>query len=103
MSETASNKDYKGFRFLRALLTAIFLLAFSGACVYEYNALKQEEAELQATCDSIQEQITAEQAKVVLYKVDKAYYNSDEYRELMARNRFRMIFRGEVLIQVIEN
>lgn len=100
--EYEEEKDHPVLRFFRALATALFILGFVGACLFETYTLRQEEMTLQAACDEIEGQITAEKARVIEYKVDKAYYNSDEYKEGMARNRFRLIYNGEVLIQVTE-
>ena len=50
----------------------------------------------------IQEEMDEQKAKVLEYRVDKAYYESDQYKEDMARNRFRLIYPGEILIQVSE-
>ncbi len=101
-SEFVEVKEHKGLRFLSAFLTALFVVGFVGACLFETYNLREEQRMLQAECDSLEAQINAEKAKVIEYKVSKAYYTSDQYKEDMARNRFRLIYQGEILIQVTE-
>lgn len=99
---TEVQREHKGLRFLGAFLTALFVVGFVGACLFETYNLREEKLMLQAECDSLEAQINAEKAKVIEYKVSKAYYTSDQYKEDMARNRFRLIYQGEILIQVNE-
>ena len=88
--------------FLKALTVVIFILGFMAACLFKTRSLYQEKADLIALRDGLELQIEEEKAKALDYKVDKAYYRSDQYKEDMARNRFRLIYPGEIMISLIE-
>lgn len=88
--------------FLKALTVVIFILGFMAACLLKTRSLYQEKADLIALRDGLELQIEEEKAKALDYKVDKAYYRSDQYKEDMARNRFRLIYPGEIMISLIE-
>ncbi len=88
--------------FVRSFFIVLFVLGFVGACIYQSYVLDQEAKEIDAQIEQIQEEMDEQKAKVLEYRVDKAYYESDQYKEDMARNRFRLIYPGEILIQVSE-
>lgn len=88
--------------FVRSFFIVLFVLGFVGACIYQSYVLDQEAKEIDAQIEQIQEEMDEQKAKVLEYRVDKAYYESDQYKEDMARNRFRLIYPGEILIQVTE-
>ena len=86
--------------FIRSLFVVLFVLGFVGACIFQSYQLEKEGRALDAQMEQIREEIAVEKAKVLEYRVDKAYYESDQYKEDMARNRFRLIYPGEILIQI---
>ena len=43
---------------------------------------------------------TQEEEQTIVYSEEKPRNKSEQYKEEMARNRFRLIFPGETLIQV---
>lgn len=88
--------------FVRSFFIVLFVLGFVGVCIYQSYVLDQEAKEIDAQIEQIQEEMDEQKAKVLEYRVDKAYYESDQYKEDMARNRFRLIYPGEILIQVTE-
>lgn len=99
---TEYRRQSKVLPFLKALTVVIFILGFMAACLLKTRSLYQEKADLVALRDGLELQIEEEKAKALDYKVDKAYYRSDQYKEDMARNRFRLIYPGEVMISLIE-
>jgi len=88
--------------FFRSFFIVLFVLGFVGACIFQSYMLEQEGKALDAQMAELEEEIAVEKAKVLEYRVDKAYYESDQYKEDMARNRFRLIYPGEILIQITE-
>lgn len=97
---TEYEPETKGGSFLRALLTTIFVLGIAAFCAFECYTLRNTELELRNEAKRLEAEIEVEKAKVLEYQVEQVYYDSDQYKEDMARNRFRLIYPGEVMIQV---
>ena len=85
---------------LAGLFSFLFVVAFLGACFYQTISLKNELDLLEAQKLQLEEQIEEAKAEALLNKIDQSYINSDKYREDMARNRFRLLYPGEYLIQI---
>ncbi len=85
---------------LAGLFTFLFVFGFLGACLFQTYTLKQEYDELEAQKISLEAQIEEAKKEALLNKIDQSYFSSDKYREDMARNRFRLIFPGEYLVQI---
>ena len=85
---------------LAGLFSFLFVVAFLGACFYQTISLKNELDSLEAQKVQLEEQIEELKAEALLNKIDQSYIISDKYREDMARNRFRLLYPGEYLIQI---
>lgn len=94
--------DTPAFRWMKKLMIFSFVVIFLGACFWQIFALKQQGRELSQTMAQLEEQIEEEKAKELQIKVDQEYYQSDQYKEQMARDRCRLIFPGEILINILE-
>lgn len=87
-------------RGVRKLVSFVFVVGFFAFCLIQVISLRAQSQELAASKAAIERQIAEEKAKSLQNKVDQNYYQSSQYKEEMARNRFRMIFPGEILIQL---
>ena len=85
---------------LTGLFSFLFVVGFLGACAFKTYSLKNEYDALEAQRIQLEEQIEEEKTTALLNKIDQSYYSSDKYREDMARNRFRLIYPGEYLVQI---
>ena len=85
---------------LAGLFSFLFVVGFLGACFFQTISLKNELDLLEAQKIQLEEAIEEAKTEALLNKIDQSYINSDKYREDMARNRFRLLFPGEYLVQV---
>ncbi|MBO4888807.1 MAG: hypothetical protein J5589_10930 [Firmicutes bacterium] len=85
---------------LAGLFSFLFVVGFLGACFFQTISLKNELDSLEAQKIQLEEAIEEAKTEALLNKIDQNYINSDKYREDMARNRFRLLFPGEYLVQV---
>ena len=85
---------------LRRFLVSFGVFLFMIACLITTYQLREEARELDKTIEKLENEIAEEKAKTLEYRVEQSYYKSEQYKEEMARNRFRLIFPGETLIQV---
>ena len=85
---------------LAGLFTFLFVVAFLGACIFQTISLKGELDALENQRIQLEAEIEEAKTEALLNKIDQNYINSDQYREDMARNRFRLLFPGEYLIQI---
>ncbi len=85
---------------VRRFIVSFGIFLFLIACLISAFQLRQQALDLDKTIAKLEEQISEEKAKTLEYRVEQNYYKSEQYKEEMARNRFRLIFPGETLIQV---
>ncbi|MBQ1368370.1 MAG: hypothetical protein IIY45_09850 [Firmicutes bacterium] len=85
---------------LAGLFSFLFVVGFLGACFYQTISLKNELDTLETQKIQLEREIEEAKTEALLNKIDQSYINSDQYREDMARNRFRLLFPGEYLIQI---
>lgn len=85
---------------IRRFVVSFGIFLFLIACLISAFQLRQQALDLDKQIAKIEEQISEEKAKTLEYRVEQNYYKSEQYKEEMARNRFRLIFPGETLIQV---
>ena len=85
---------------LAGIFTFLFVFGFMGASLYQTYTLRTELNELKAQQQALEAQIEEAKTEALLGKIDRSYYGSDKYREDMARNRFRLIYPGEYLVQI---
>ena len=80
-----------GFIFLAA--ATLFLLA----CMSKTQDMKTEAEKLDKQIVELQEELAEEKNRKVEEEVKARYYSSDAYKELLARSRFNLIYKGERL------
>lgn len=85
---------------LAGIFTFLFVFGFMGASFYQTYTLRGELEQLKAQQQELEAQIEEAKTQALLGKIDRSYYGSDKYREDMARNRFRLIYPGEYLVQI---
>lgn len=85
---------------IRRFVVSFGIFLFLIACLISAYQLRQQALDLDKQIAKLEEQISEEKAKTLEYRVEQNYYKSEQYKEEMARNRFRLIFPGETLIQV---
>ncbi|MBO5995017.1 MAG: hypothetical protein J6Q41_05855 [Firmicutes bacterium] len=85
---------------LAGLFSFLFVFGFLGACLFQTYSLKKEYDGLEAQRIALEEEIEDLKREALLTKIDQSYMGSDKYREDMARNRFRLLYPGEYLIQI---
>jgi len=71
-----------------------------GYSFWQTSSLAAERDALLETKAELEEQLEEEKAESLLLRINQSYYDSDEYKEDMARNRFRLIYPNEMLITV---
>ena len=85
---------------LRRFMVSFGVFLFLIVCIIASYQLSLQAKDLDSSIEKLEEQIAEEKGKTLEYRVEQNYYKSDQYKEEMARNRFRLIFPGETLIQV---
>ena len=85
---------------VRRFVVSFGIFLFLIVCLISAYQLRQQALDLDKQIEKLEEQISEEKAKTLEYRVEQNYYQSEQYKEEMARNRFRLIFPGETLIQV---
>lgn len=88
------------FRWIKKFMAFIFVVIFMGACLWQVSELKTQGKQLDKTMAQLEDQIEEEKVKELQIKVDLEYYQSDEYKEQMARDRCKLIYPGEFLINI---
>ena len=92
--------DSPAFQWMKKVSAFLFVVIFMGACLWQIYELKQQSKVLDQTMVELEEQIEEEKAKELQIKVDQEYYQSDQYKEQMARDRCKLIFPDEILINI---
>lgn len=92
--------DHPALRWVKKFSVFIFVVAFMGACLWQIFDLKAQGKQLDQAVGQLQDQIEDEKEKELQIKVDLEYYQSDEYKEQMARDRCKLIYPGEFLINI---
>lgn len=85
---------------LNGIALFVFSVIFFAVIAFNAQSLKTTIHGLESQQQDLEEQIQEEKAKSLQNKVDQSYYQSDKYKEEMARNRFRLIYPGDILIQI---
>lgn len=102
MYSEVTKADSPVFQWVRKLAGFIFAVIFMGACLLQIYSLQQKGRELDQTMVQLEDQIQEEKEKQLQIKVDQEYYQSDQYKEQMARDRCKLIYPDEILIQIQE-
>ena len=94
-------KAKKGKRVLFSLTGTIVLcalaVAFIMGCLAKTRSLKADAAELDEQIAILEEQLADEKLRALESQVQKRYYESDAYKENLARNKFNLVYAGERL------
>lgn len=85
---------------LNGIALFIFSVIFFAVIAFNVQTLGTTIRGLQSQQQDLEQQIQEEKAKSLQNKVDQSYYQSDKYKEEMARNRFRLIYPGDILVQI---
>lgn len=96
------NPNEKKGQGLRSFILFVLVAAIMGSCLVQYYRLRSEQASLEQTKAELEQSIEDEKAKQLQTKIDQSYYESDRYKEEMARNRFNLLYPGEILIELEE-
>lgn len=92
--------DSPVFQWIKKLMIFGFVVIFLGACFWQIFDLKQQGRELDTAMEELEDQLEEEKARQLQIKIDQDYYQSDQYKEQMARDRCKLIFPGEFLINI---
>lgn len=92
--------DSKAVQLAKKALTISFVVFFIGTCLWQTISMQQKSEELDQTIAQLEEQIEEEKEKQLDIKVEQDYYQSDQYKEQMARDRCKLIYPGEILINI---
>lgn len=88
------------FWWLKRIMIFIFVAAFLGACLWQISNLRDQSKALERTKAKLEEQIEEEKAKELQIKVEQDYYQSEQYKEQMARDRCKLIYPNEILVNI---
>ena len=83
-------KENWGIRVIRRMFFLLFFVVFSGVCLLKLQSLSAESARLDESITALEQQLLDE-------KTMQEYYQSDEYKEQLAREKFNLIKPGERL------
>ena len=81
-------------------VSVVFLVlaaAFILGCISKNNSLKADAGALDQQITVLEEQLEDEKMKALESQVQQRYYESDGYKESIARNTFNLIREGERL------
>ena len=74
-------------------LAAVFLML----CTWKMRSMSAGNADLDAQIQALQEAIVEEKNQQLEERVRQSYYESDAYKEKVAREQFNLIYEGETL------
>lgn len=72
-------------------------MVFSGVCLLKLQSLSAESARLDESITALEQQLLDEKERQLDEKTMQEYYQSDEYKEQLAREKFNLIKPGERL------
>lgn len=88
----------------RALLSTVLFVTLASAflllCTWKMHSMKEGNAALDAQIAALEEAIIEEKNLQLDERVRQAYYESDAYKEKIAREQFNLIYPGETLYVV---
>ena len=95
------SKNKKSERFLNTFTISIVFLclvaAFVLGCVSKNKELQADAGALDQQITALEQQLEDEKMKALESQVQQRYYESDGYKETVARNTFNLIRAGERL------
>ena len=83
--------------FTVSVVFLVLVAAFVVGCVTQNNSLKADAGALDQQIMVLEEQLEAEKMEALESQVQQRYYESDAYKESVARNTFNLIREGERL------
>lgn len=94
--------DSPAFQWFKKILSFFFVVIFMGACLWQVHSLRQQGKQLDQNLAKLEEQIEEEKAKELEIKVDQEYYQSEKYKEQLARDRCKLIYPDEILVNILK-
>ena len=88
------------FRLMKKIMAFSFVVIFVGACIWQVTALRDQGQQMDQTIAELENQIEEEKGRQLEIKVEQEYYQSDQYKEQMARDRCKLIYPGELLTDI---
>lgn len=83
--------------FAGTVLFVFCAVVFLLGCVIKNRSLKNDAAQLDQQIAVLEEQLEEERMRAIESQVQKRYYESDAYKEILARSRFNLIYEGDRL------
>ena len=81
----------------KSVLVLIFMAIVFLGCMYKVQSLKSDADALDEEIASLEEQIEDEKEQQIEDQVLSKYYESDAYKEQLARDRLNLIYSGDRL------
>ncbi len=95
-----SSRGRKGLRRTRNLFVFVFLIVFGIAVGFKARSLAAQGRQLEASMAEVRAQIELQKEYQLDAKTGLGYYSSEEYREQQARDRFNLIYPGDLIIEI---
>lgn len=96
----AENKKRKKPKIRALMSTVLFVTAacvFLMLCTWKMRTMRADTVDLDAQILQLQDAIAEEKNRQLDERVLQAYYESDAYKEKIAREQFNLIYPGETL------
>lgn len=93
-------------RIKRKLYLLVTVIAFLGVCAalyYKTTRLQKEEAQVEVQIDKANDKYTSEKEREEEIKERKAYVQTKRFAEDVAREKFGMVYKDEVIFKPEEN
>ena len=85
------------------LFSGVLLLAICSAAAYQSSQLKKEKSKYESRMKELDDKMEQEEARTKEIKDYKAYVETDEYVEEVARDKLGLVYDDEVLLKANED
>ena len=102
MPSDTRRRASRGNRMGMLIIAAVVTLLIATMLVQSYK-LKNKISTYQTSNAALQEQIEAEKGRAIEYETLPDYIESDDYTEKVAREKFGLVYPGEIVFKAAEN